>query len=409
MTLSTDYILAVDEQKPIQFNIEVFDQNNQPIKETVFSTDIPVQRNYLTTVIGNVLTSGTEINISIDDNFYGEKNWPETNEEELAYAAMFGGEVTLEQDITLDEPLTIVADAKVVINLNGKTITAGVKQEGRHHYAIDNYGTLTLEGEGAINARGIENFGIMTIDGDITITNVDTNGGAAIWNEGDIVINGGTFTTNAAAGEGSYGVALNTRENGTAVVNGGNFIANSQLSYAIINAGETVINNATAIGKHGAVAGEGSKPTVINGGSFSLMENPNVSDHCTYCVSSISGGTFTLGNNTDCGAQVFYDSTIATGYKAIAADGIYYVLPETIANAAKAENVTAVTESTADVATALATDNNGEATLFIWNDVAYIAKYGEVVITSAADEATTVRGVVETSTDLTSATVAEGI
>ena len=69
MTLSTDYILAVDEQKPIQFSIEVFDQNGQPIKETVFSTDIPVQRNYLTTVIGNVLTTGTEINVSIDDDF----------------------------------------------------------------------------------------------------------------------------------------------------------------------------------------------------------------------------------------------------------------------------------------------------------------------------------------------------
>ncbi len=72
MTLSTDYILATDSQEPIHFSVEVFDQNGQSIKETVFSTDIPVQRNYLTTVIGNVLTTGTEINVSIDDNFYGE-------------------------------------------------------------------------------------------------------------------------------------------------------------------------------------------------------------------------------------------------------------------------------------------------------------------------------------------------
>jgi hypothetical protein len=90
----------------------------------------------------------------------------------------------------------------------------------------------------------------MTIDGNITITNIDTNGGAAIWNEGNITINGGTFTTNDQAGAGSYGAALNTRPGGKAIVNGGTFIANSQLTYAIINEGETIINNAIVKGRH---------------------------------------------------------------------------------------------------------------------------------------------------------------
>jgi hypothetical protein len=45
----------------------------------------------------------------------------------------------------------------------------------------------------------------------------------------------------------------------------------------------------------------------------------------------------------------------------------------------------------------------------MWNDVAYIAKAGEVMITSAADEATTSRGVVEYAAGLTTATVEEGI
>lgn len=99
---------------------------------------------------------------------------------------------------------------------------------------------------------------------------------------------------------------------------------------------------------------------------------------------------------------------LVAGHKAVLTNGVYYVLPEVIANAAAAEHVTSVTEDTADVATALAT-NNGEATMFLWNDVAYIAKYGEVVITSSADEATTVRGVVEYASGLTTATVSEGI
>jgi hypothetical protein len=69
MTLFTDYILATNEQTPIGFSVSVYDKGNGLIKETVFNTDIPIQRNYLTTVIGNMLTSSTEINVTINDNF----------------------------------------------------------------------------------------------------------------------------------------------------------------------------------------------------------------------------------------------------------------------------------------------------------------------------------------------------
>ena len=241
-------------------------------------------------------------------------------------AAIAAGEnVKLTADIALAEPLQITKNANAIVDLNGKTITAALKQEGRHHYAIDNYGTLTLAGEGAINARGIENFGTMTINGNITITNVDTNGGSTIWNEGNLVINGGTFTTNAQAGAGSYGGALYTEEGHRAVINGGTFIANSQLTYAICNYGETIINDAVVKGKHGAVAADSGAVTVIKGGSFELMENPGVSDHCAYYVSEIKGGKFTLGKNTDSGAQVFYESTIAEGYT-VEQNGDWYIV-----------------------------------------------------------------------------------
>ena len=69
MTLFTDYILATDAQNTIQFTMTVFDGEQNPIKTTAFHTQIPVQRNYLTTIIGNVLTTSTEIEVSIDDNF----------------------------------------------------------------------------------------------------------------------------------------------------------------------------------------------------------------------------------------------------------------------------------------------------------------------------------------------------
>ena len=74
MTLFTDYILASEQQHSVHFTMTVYDDyaNNSEIKATTFNTDIPVQRNYLTTVIGNVLTTATEVEVRIDDNFAGE-------------------------------------------------------------------------------------------------------------------------------------------------------------------------------------------------------------------------------------------------------------------------------------------------------------------------------------------------
>ena len=72
MTLFTDYILAEDDQRGVHFTLEVWDNNGDLIKSTDFDTEIPVQRNHLTTIIGNVMTTATEINVTIDDNFENE-------------------------------------------------------------------------------------------------------------------------------------------------------------------------------------------------------------------------------------------------------------------------------------------------------------------------------------------------
>ena len=320
MPIFADYVPANPGDNMVDFTVEVTYTNDEKYSRTF--NDIPVKRNALTTLKGNFFTAEAEIKVEVKDAFEGQI--PGNAEEQLRMVAAMGGEVTLTDNVELDAPLNV--QANMTLNLGGYTITTTEKETGRHHYAIDNYATLVIEGEGAINARGIQNFGEMTINGDITITNVDTNGGSAIWNEGELVINGGTFKTNNQAGEGSYGSALNTQVGGKAVVNGGTFEAYSQLTYAICNYGETVINDATVKGKHGAVASSTGCITEINGGSFSLMENPGVSDHCVYYVSSIKGGSFTLGNNTDSGAQVFYASTIADGYKVVKDGSVWKVV-----------------------------------------------------------------------------------
>ncbi len=344
--LAMNYLLVASDKALVDIEFG-YTETDAAAAKTRTVGSVPVQRNYRTNIYGALLTSDVDINVEIKPEY----DEPSLEAEELFMAAAFGGEVTLTEDVVLNAPLEV--QANMVLDLNGKTITTTEESAGRHYYAINNNATLVIKGEGAINARGIKNFGTMVVDGNVTITNIDTNGGAAIWNEGKLTINNGTFTTNNTAGEGSYGAALNTRAGGEAVVNGGTFVAYSQLTYAIICEGKTVINDANVAGKHGAVAGTSTTTTEIYGGSFELLDNPGVSDHCTYFVTAIYGGVFTLGNNNDNGGQVFYESTIATGYHAVENDGKFYVV---------AEGIDAVVTSQANLETALA---SGDAKIYL--------------------------------------------
>ena len=87
MTLFTDYILANEDQHDVQFVMNVYD-GQKLIKSTDFNTQIPVQRNHLTTIVGNVLTTGTEIMVTIDDNFLNAET------EEPYYQVMWDGSVS---------------------------------------------------------------------------------------------------------------------------------------------------------------------------------------------------------------------------------------------------------------------------------------------------------------------------
>lgn len=81
MTLFADYILAGDFEtegaQEINFTIEVWGKDGRVINSHDFNTQIPLGRNHLTTIIGNLLTIKNDFRISIDDNFDGENinNW----------------------------------------------------------------------------------------------------------------------------------------------------------------------------------------------------------------------------------------------------------------------------------------------------------------------------------------------
>ena len=71
-TLFADYIFAqpaADGAQEVNFTMTIYDQNNRVIREHDFNTQIPLKRNRLTTLVGNILTTTTEFNITIDDTF----------------------------------------------------------------------------------------------------------------------------------------------------------------------------------------------------------------------------------------------------------------------------------------------------------------------------------------------------
>ena len=210
MTLFTDYILATEEQRDIQFDLYVYDHANmQPeneIKHTEFSTMIPVQRNYLTTIIGNVLTTATEIDVTIDDNFANKDNQYYVFE-----AFVNGGEVTLTEDYVIGRPLFVEKDA--VLNLNGHSIR-------------------NAEGNAETDVIIVREGGKLTINGEGTIEAVSGNDGFTIISEGELVINGGTYKSGVDA-DGAANAVIYARGEGKVFVNGGYFPNDNNSSFVL--------------------------------------------------------------------------------------------------------------------------------------------------------------------------------
>jgi hypothetical protein len=341
MTLFTDYILADDQQRAINFTMAVYDKANALIKQTDFNTDIPVQRNYLTTLIGNVLTYGTEVNITINDNFHNSDNITEepfyqqlwdgtsvsepaldaatqtytiTKASELAWLAtadandLDGKTILLAEDIDLNNELwTPIGTSdnmfKGTLDGNGKTIynlAAGGDNAAFIAYAdagavVKN---LTLEGvtiDSSKYAAGV----VCNAEAGMTIDNVKVSGtinatsyAAGICHDAvDVTItncqNDASVTANRAAGVASWLTGANTVID--SVVNNGD-ITGQWGAAGIANRMEGAISNAV---NNGEISSSESEPAagivciILGACDFeycynygdvrSMKENPNAS------------------------------------------------------------------------------------------------------------------------------------
>lgn len=163
-----------------------------------------------------------------------------------ALPAAVDGVITLENDsYVMSEDTTafvnVPAGVTATLDLGGKTLT---NKADKHTIIVENGATLTITGNGIVD-------------------NV-SHGKAAIYNEGEVTLNGGTFERSAEKGTYSpYG-------------NGGNSW------YTIANYGTMKINTGV---------------TVKNAGGYSSMIR-NGGDVTADCNLTIKGGNFTGGVNT---------------------------------------------------------------------------------------------------------------
>lgn len=133
-TIFADYIFTDrDDAQEINFTMAVTDQNGRPMRSHDFNTQIPLKRNHLTTIIGNLLTTATEINITIDDNF----DTPEYVVDAKTPLDTPVINVTLENknnvtiswnDVELAESYTVVINDKVVDIIATRGETAAVNE-----------------------------------------------------------------------------------------------------------------------------------------------------------------------------------------------------------------------------------------------------------------------------------------
>ena len=156
-TLFADYFFG-SEDDAVQFTLDVDDDTEYFIPQMVFSTNIPVQRNYLTTVKGNILTDANNITVEIKDAFAGEYTEDLDNDTTESFvAALKDAENSVEAVIELTGDVVWATGAvigstpwipegakteKLTINANGHKITATGSGVGA--ICMANGGTLVI-------------------------------------------------------------------------------------------------------------------------------------------------------------------------------------------------------------------------------------------------------------------------
>ena len=207
------------------------------------SPQTPVQNNYRTNILGNLLTSQVIFNIEIVPIFNEPDNDIDLvnikNVESLKALFATGGSATLSEDLVVNEPISVATGAEVTLDLNGKTVTntEDLWDEATEKYSIFEVagGALTLKGDGTVKAKEndcyallVSDGGHLTIEDGTYVGNID----ALHVYEGLAEIKGGSYSIQQLCpltGHGPYDFVLNCKNENYAagkaniIVTGGSF------------------------------------------------------------------------------------------------------------------------------------------------------------------------------------------
>lgn len=263
--LSTAYVFASKQDQSLTDVSATFKFENG--RETsVSAPNAPIQGNYRTNIIGDLLTVGSTWTITIDSEFKGGDKIYDAVSANLEK----GGNVTLSEDYSVASKsagVTIPLGVTSTLNLNGKKFS-NVNGHTANKAALQVRGNLTIEGNGEVYCEGVA-----------------TNNAIIVENGGNLTINGGTY---------NVGKAANGTSNATIYVQGP----------------DTYSRNGTV---------------VINGGTFKAEEGSdgtrfvlNQSDDITTSCFTVKGGTFIGFNPANVNeAHGAITSFVAEGYKSV--------------------------------------------------------------------------------------------
>ncbi|MDD5818962.1 MAG: hypothetical protein PUC96_00490 [Bacteroidales bacterium] len=244
--VAMDYVLVGKNGKTLSDVTLALDVNGTTSTRPEYTySNVPLQGNYRTNIVGSLFTSPADINITVDPAWSGDHDVPfaatvngatYTTIESAFAAATHGETITLVSDVQT-AGITVPAGAETVLDLAGKKITATATPSTRSNsgeIAFTVLGKLTITGDGKVDGgEGGNNVAVKVFPGGKAIINggyftvgADANGVGNSCIEtagGDVVINGGYFRTEAAY-NGFYYVLNQVNSNpGTIQVTGGKF------------------------------------------------------------------------------------------------------------------------------------------------------------------------------------------
>lgn len=263
--LATAYVFASKQDQSLTDVSATFKFENG--KETsVSAPNAPIQGNYRTNILGDLLTVGATWTITIDSEFKGADKIYDAVSANLEK----GGNVTLSENYSVaskSKGVTVSLGATSTLNLNGKKFS-NVNGNTANKAALQVRGNLTINGDGEVYCEGGA-----------------TNNAIIVENGGELTINGGTY---------NVGKAANGTSNATIYVQGPD-----------------------TYGRNGSVK--------IYGGIFKAEEGSdgtpfvlNQSDDITTSCFTVYGGTFIGFNPASVNeAHGAITSFVAEGYKSV--------------------------------------------------------------------------------------------